>query len=90
MHLQNAIEKGVAKAAAEEAGDEAAALDTALVNVALMLGESVKGRVAIEVDPRLASDSGAWLGLSGCPLHERLAAPFAAAPRVRHAAGPGA
>lgn len=59
--MQNAIEKGVAKAAAEEPGDESAALDAALVNVALLLGESVKGRVAVEVDPRLAFDTGAPL-----------------------------
>jgi transaldolase len=59
--LANAIEKGVAKEAAEHPGDIEAALDQALVNVAQMLKDSVLGRIAVEVDPREANDKEALL-----------------------------
>lgn len=57
--VQNAIEKGVAKAAADSPGDKSAAISGAITNVAVMLQDSIAGRIALEVDPRLADDAGA-------------------------------
>eukprot|EP00892_Ulva_mutabilis_P007282 jgi/Ulvmu1/4926/UM203_0005.1 len=57
----NAIEKGVAKAAAETPGDKSAAISSAMTNVAVMLKDSVAGRIALEVDPRLSDDSDAMV-----------------------------
>lgn len=59
--LANAMEKGVARVTSEHPGDEEAALDQALVNVAQMLKDSVLGRIAVEVDPRVANDTEALL-----------------------------
>lgn len=64
--VQNAVEKGVAAAGADSHRDassghiEADALDQALANVAGMLEGSVKGRIAVEVDPRLYNDAGVF------------------------------
>lgn len=58
VHVQNAIEKGVARAAAESPGDNTAATVSALTNVAVMLNERVAGRICIEIDPRLAGSTG--------------------------------
>lgn len=56
--VQNAIEKGVAKAAADSPGDKTAAMCSAMTNVAVMLKDNIAGRIALEVDPRLADDAG--------------------------------
>lgn len=58
MYVQNAIEKGVARAGAENPGDKAAAIVSALTNVAGMLNDKVSGRICIEIDPRLAGSTG--------------------------------
>jgi hypothetical protein len=60
--MQNAIEKGMAMAAGagfDSEEEEEAALDQALANVSGMLHKTVQGRIAVEVDPRLAEDAGA-------------------------------
>jgi hypothetical protein len=54
VHVQNAIEKGVARAEAE--GREV--IISALTNVAVMLNDKVAGRICIEIDPRLAYEVG--------------------------------
>ena len=56
--VQNAIEKGVARAQSESPGDNAAIIISALTNVAVMLNDKVAGRICIEVDPRLAGSKG--------------------------------
>jgi hypothetical protein len=56
--VQNAIEKGVARAVAEMPGDNAGAVISALTNVAVMLNDKVAGRICIEIDPRLAHNEG--------------------------------
>lgn len=59
--FSNAIEKGVAKAAADSPGDKSAAISSAIINVAVMLKDSIAGRIALEVDPRLADDADAMI-----------------------------
>lgn len=58
MYVQNAIEKGVARAGADSPGDKAAVIVSALTNVAVMLNDRVAGRICIEIDPRLANNKG--------------------------------